>query len=177
MYIGRDITNDIVINDAEVSRRHVRLTYESGRYVIEDLGSTNGTFVNGQRLMGPHVLGVGEVIMVGENVMLLFTSTQFDPGATVIGSSAQAGAPPLQAPPPRQEYAPPPASAYTGQVPPGPEEYPMPPAGPKKREMNSWVLAGCGCLFLLAIVCVVAAFVIDYLQMWCQLFGFIIPGC
>jgi pSer/pThr/pTyr-binding forkhead associated (FHA) protein len=48
MYIGRDISNDIVINDAEVSRKHVRLTVQGERYVIEDLGSTNGTFINGQ---------------------------------------------------------------------------------------------------------------------------------
>ena len=43
--IGRDITNRIVINDAEVSRKHARLKFQSGAYVIEDLGSTNGTAV------------------------------------------------------------------------------------------------------------------------------------
>ena len=50
--IGRDSTNEIVINDAEISRRHARLTFQGGKYVLEDLGSTNGTFVNGQRLAG-----------------------------------------------------------------------------------------------------------------------------
>ena len=46
IYIGRDINNDIVINDPEVSRHHCRLTQGGGGYTIEDLGSTNGTFVN-----------------------------------------------------------------------------------------------------------------------------------
>ena len=54
--IGRDSVNEIVINDAEISRRHARLTFQGGKYVLEDLGSTNGTFVNGQRLAGPRVL-------------------------------------------------------------------------------------------------------------------------
>ena len=47
--IGRDSTNEVTINDAEVSRHHARLTFQGGKYVLEDLGSTNGTFVNGQR--------------------------------------------------------------------------------------------------------------------------------
>lgn len=175
IYIGRDITNDIVINDSEVSRRHARLIYEAGRYVIQDLGSTNGTFVNGQRLLGPHALSVGEAVMIGGNVMLMFESTQFDPGATVVGSTPQAVSSPYPSQRPAPAYAPlPPAPAV--QTPLGPEEVAPAPA-PKKRELNTWVLAGCGCLFLLAIACVAAAFIIDYLQLWCQLFGFLIPGC
>lgn len=49
--IGRDATCDIVINDAEISRRHAKMTMQETGYVLEDLGSTNGTFVDGQRLM------------------------------------------------------------------------------------------------------------------------------
>ena len=87
--IGRDPANSITINDAEISRR-TRLTYQGGKYVLEDLGSTNGTFVNGQRLAGPRVLKSGEVVSFGEQIVLVFESTNFDPGATVASPRAAA---------------------------------------------------------------------------------------
>ena len=89
--IGREVSNNIVINDVEVSRKHARLVMQAGGYVLEDLGSTNGTFVNGQRLMGPHILRSGELIMLGENVGLVY-EVQQDINATVI-STAGAAAP------------------------------------------------------------------------------------
>ena len=44
--LGRDLTNDIVVQDPEVSRFHLRLHYSQRGYLIEDLRSTNGTFIN-----------------------------------------------------------------------------------------------------------------------------------
>ena len=70
--LGRDITNDIVINDPEVSRHHMRMTRGAGGHTIEDLGSTNGTFVNGQRLTGPRPLRPGDMIGLGETVTLAY---------------------------------------------------------------------------------------------------------
>ncbi len=72
LFIGRDLTNDIVINDAEISRRHARLVSQAGGYVLEDLGSTNGTFVNGQRLASPYILRPGETVTLGEHVTLTY---------------------------------------------------------------------------------------------------------
>lgn len=80
--IGRDITNDIVINDPESSRHHMRLTRGAGGYTLEDLGSTNGTFINGQRLTGAKPLNPGDMIGLGETVTL---------GYEVIPQSAQEG--------------------------------------------------------------------------------------
>ena len=89
--IGRDIGNRIVINDPEVSRKHARLTMQSGGFVIEDLGSTNGTFVNNQRLIGPHMLRPGETIMLGEKISLEYEILGFDPNATMVsGAGPQA---------------------------------------------------------------------------------------
>ena len=68
--LGRDITNDIVINDPEVSRHHMRLTLEGGGYALQDLGSTNGTFVNGERVMNIKSLQSGDMIALGETVTL-----------------------------------------------------------------------------------------------------------
>src|SRR5512138_2939195 len=110
MTIGRDSANEIVINDAEVSRKHARLTFQGGKYVLEDLGSTNGTFVNGQRLAGPRVLKPGEVVSFGEQIVLVFEAMNLDPGATMVSpraSAVPAAARPVAAPPP-----PPPPAAY-----------------------------------------------------------------
>jgi two-component system response regulator AtoC len=43
MSIGREASNDIVVQDAELSRNHARISRRGGGYVLEDLGSTNGT--------------------------------------------------------------------------------------------------------------------------------------
>ena len=55
-----------------MSRRHARLRLEADSYILEDLGSTNGTFVNGDRLEGERILQPGDEIAVGENVILQF---------------------------------------------------------------------------------------------------------
>jgi len=73
--LGRDITNDIVINDPEVSRHHCRLTRGGGGYTLEDLGSTNGSFVNGQRLMGARPLSAGDQVSLGETVLLSYEAS------------------------------------------------------------------------------------------------------
>jgi len=89
--IGRDINADIVINIPEVSRRHVRLLLETGGYVIEDLGSTNGTFVNGQRVTGTKLLNHGDSVMLGEAVAFGYEGAQeFDPNATMVAPSSGA---------------------------------------------------------------------------------------
>lgn len=89
IFLGRDLSNDLVINDPEVSRRHARLFFTGSTYAIEDLGSTNGTFVHGQRLSGPFLLSPGDWITLGERVILKFDLVEFDPDATVATFRAQ----------------------------------------------------------------------------------------
>ena len=72
--LGRDISNDIVINDRETSRHHLRLMLSGDTLTIEDLGSTNGTFVNGKRLSGVTPLQIGDLIGLGETVILALES-------------------------------------------------------------------------------------------------------
>lgn len=92
--LGRDITNDIVINDREVSRHHLRLMLSSDGLTIEDLGSTNGTFVNGKRLTGSISLKNGDMLGLGETVTLQYEAVR-----------AGAAAPPPAAPQPPAETA------------------------------------------------------------------------
>ena len=94
--IGRDIANDFVINDAEVSRRHARLTLEVDRYQIEDMNSTNGTYIDGQRLIGPHIMAIGEIIMFGDNVGVIFEGETAPSDITVI-STVDLGSTPVAA--------------------------------------------------------------------------------
>lgn len=69
--IGRDPMADIVIEDGAVSRRHVRITMTDNRYIVEDLGSANGTFVGGARL-SMRELHSGDRLQLGPRVVLRF---------------------------------------------------------------------------------------------------------
>lgn len=72
--LGRDITNDIVINDPEVSRHHLRLKRDQkGEYVVKDLNSTNGTWVNEDRLEDTRLLKNGDIIRIGSLLRLNYT--------------------------------------------------------------------------------------------------------
>ena len=99
LFIGRDLGNDVVINDSEVSRRHARLYLQGNTYIIEDLGSTNGTSVNGQKLTGPYMLRPGERITFGERVNLSVEEEVKAPAAPAYQAPVT--------PPPQQVYNPP----------------------------------------------------------------------
>jgi hypothetical protein len=66
--IGRQ-EGDLVVEDPEVSRRHAVLRRSGGSVVVEDLDSTNGTFVNGERIRTPMTLGPGDQVRVGRTTL------------------------------------------------------------------------------------------------------------
>lgn len=71
--IGRDPVSDVILNDPEVSRQHARFTQIESGYQVQDLGSTNGTFVNGERLESDPVdLQPGFTISMGSGVTLIY---------------------------------------------------------------------------------------------------------
>jgi hypothetical protein len=169
--IGREASNGVAINDAEISRKHAKLSLHGSAYVIQDLGSTNGSFVNGQRITGTQVLNPGDTISFGENILLLYESAQ-DPNATMI-SSAQAPktlAParkPIATPAP----APAPVQSYSGQVPAGPIPQSTSPA---KKKFPVWLII---VLIILVVVCACVGFfvIIDQLSLWCKVVPFLVP--
>ena len=63
--LGRDATCDRVLDDPRVSRQHARLIRDGGGLKIEDLGSQNGTFVNGQRITAAVILRPNDVVAIG----------------------------------------------------------------------------------------------------------------
>lgn len=67
--LGRSPQADIILEDPYASEFHLRLTAREGRLVLADLGSTNGTYVNGRRVTAPVDLSRGDAIQVGKTVM------------------------------------------------------------------------------------------------------------
>ncbi len=87
--LGRAYQNDLVVDEPRVSNLHARLVADDGVIRIEDLGSTNGTFVNGQRLRHPVVLHSDDIIQLGTKIRLRFTSLEEEEGfpQTLVDSS------------------------------------------------------------------------------------------
>jgi pSer/pThr/pTyr-binding forkhead associated (FHA) protein len=63
--IGRGLNNDLIVEDARVSRQHAQIRYKSRRFFIGDLGSTNGTYVNGTQVTTDQVLHDGDTVSFG----------------------------------------------------------------------------------------------------------------
>jgi hypothetical protein len=81
MTIGRAVENDIVITSKRVSREHARAERQGRRWLLADLGSTNGTFLNDERLLAPVELRDGDRVSIGD-VVLSF----HDPDSTFLES-------------------------------------------------------------------------------------------
>jgi hypothetical protein len=147
--IGRDPSSGIVLDDPEASRRHASVSASGDSVTVEDLGSTNGTFVAGERIEGSREVHSGTRIRIGTTVLeVRFERTAAgtvapapveDGQATRIGSvqEADAAAEPVAAPepvayePPRPPEAPEPAEPEATEPvayePPGPPEEPAEP--------------------------------------------------
>jgi hypothetical protein len=196
MFIGRDLDNDIVINDPEVSRRHARLFLQGKTYVLEDLGSTNGTVVNGQRLMGPYILKDGDAITLGEVVNLTYEISRIEEAgeATWVmeGGESTAKMPVSEAAPYISSQIPEPMP-FQGQPYEIPAEKPQfqqpsyagvvpsqPPEGGEegKRKFPLVVVLAIILILLVICICVVFAYFAPS-DLWCALdiFGFFGSAC
>jgi hypothetical protein len=71
--IGRADDSTLVLTDDFASSRHARLTNRGGQWYVEDLGSTNGTYLDQQRVQGPLQVGTGQTLRIGQTAMELRT--------------------------------------------------------------------------------------------------------
>ena len=101
--IGRSASADVSIADRFLSRRHARLYRQDDDWFIEDLGSRNGTLVNGLRISGPTVVGPGDVIGISASIVEVGSSDNrriesddsgtrsiFRPASAILGESKKA---------------------------------------------------------------------------------------
>jgi len=176
--VGRDINNEIVINDAEISRKHCRLKLFGNGYVIEDLGSTNGTWVDEQRISGQHPLQHGDTIRMGDNITLIYEAVNFDADATVASASA---APSTAQAQPQQQFQQPPqqyqqaprksqGQQYAGRVPAAAEP-------PKIFGLNRGLAIGLGALAVVSICLIAFLIYVDSNCLWCEITWDLLPGC
>jgi uncharacterized protein YraI len=136
---GRGPENDITLDDTQVSRNHARLIRQGDEIIIEDLGSTNGTLVNGRPITERHTLQPADIISIGSSVFGVrgFAAPQTI-GVTQISMEKRTYPPPM-----------PPTLG-----PPGPQ--PTPPAPPAESSgLNMLVISGI--LVLIVIVLLIAA--------------------
>lgn len=89
LVVGRALSCDIVLNDRLVSREHARLIVRESSAALSDLGSTNGAFVNEQRVMGTVELQEGDLIIIGNQEMTLRCAVSDDERPTSPGRPAQ----------------------------------------------------------------------------------------
>jgi pSer/pThr/pTyr-binding forkhead associated (FHA) protein len=77
--IGRSRAADLKLVDADTSRQHAKIVCEDGRYVVHDLLSTNGTWINGARIEDPQALKPGDRIQIGSSE-IAFCEVEAEPG-------------------------------------------------------------------------------------------------
>src|SRR2546423_8976106 len=93
--VGRTDDNDVCLPRGSVSKKHIRIAVEDGKVFVLDLKSTNGTFVNGRKLVVPEPVSASDRIGIGEFVLGVEEMRVSDPER-----AAQPPAPPPGTPPP-----------------------------------------------------------------------------
>lgn len=96
--IGRQAGNTIVLADTHASRHHATISWQGGAYVVQDAGSSNGTYLDGQRITGPEPLRPGAVLRLGESTFLIGDSPAGSAGQQKRVAQPVPGAAPAKTP-------------------------------------------------------------------------------
>ncbi len=166
--IGRGEENDIVLNIAEISRTHSVLTRGEEGYIIKDLDSTNGTFVDKKKVGEKYLLKPDDTIMLGDAIYLTYQA-DIDPEETLVTPRlAEISAPDETAATPkpaaRKRTSSP--AATLGQVKTA-EEMLSRGQVTEEKKGRTWLWAGIGCVVVLLFLIVIGLIVFDYLNLYC----------
>ncbi|HTM22309.1 MAG TPA: FHA domain-containing protein, partial [Kofleriaceae bacterium] len=134
--IGRVQGNDVVLPKGNVSKRHARIVLKDGKFIIVDLKSTNGTYVNGRKIASPLVVKDTDKIYIGDFILGVEEPGRAGAGFDSVNDiPAPPPEPPAPPPPMRMAPEPPPPPAPLPMRPPEPvRPPPEPPAPPPRRE-------------------------------------------
>jgi hypothetical protein len=146
LVLGRQASSDIQINDRQISPQHARIAWQNGRFVITDLGSLNGTTINGRPLTGSFPLRNGDIVGLG-NISLAFAVLR---GAAASPRSRSAGATA-------------PLSGFDDES--GEVDEPNGPGNGPLTQKKWPVIAGGACTCLAVVVCLVAVIAVVGLKM------------
>ena len=163
--IGRAEDNTIRLNIAEVSRAHSALTKVEEGYMIRDLGSTNGTFVDKKEIGEKYLLKPGDTVMLGDAIYLTYMA-EADPEETLVAPRPDETDPqqitkvtPKPADPPQEEETP--------EEAPTAEELLSESEVTEEKKGNTWLWAGIGCVVVIFFLLVVGAILFDFLDLYC----------
>ena len=166
--LGRDLANDIPVPDQEISRRHARFVVRTDGVYIEDLGSTNGTFLNGVRISSPQRLNNGDLITLAEATVM---SIEWPDQAKTPTYSAYPQAESIPAPVPMAYQA-----AYQPAQKPIPQQPLAPAPTPEIKPRAPWY-SNFFILLLIAIIIIMIIVIFMPTNWWCFFSANRIPGC
>jgi pSer/pThr/pTyr-binding forkhead associated (FHA) protein len=131
--IGRADYNDLVLPDDSVSSAHAKMQRREGVWILTDLSSTNGSFVDGERVQGEAMLSPGATLKLGDVSLLFDPPAEGDVGPGPGGTKVMGAINIPPAPPPPPPVSPPPAPPRPSisvplSGPPSPRPSPAPPA-------------------------------------------------
>jgi len=166
--IGRGEENGIVLNIPEVSRTHAVLSKSEQGYMIKDLGSTNGTFVDKKKVGGKFLLKPGDTIMLGDAIYMTYQADT-DPEETLVAPRAEfADSPDETAVTPRT-----PAKARSKPKVTTPkrekpaEKVRSKDMGTEEKKGRTWLWAGIGCIVVIFFLLVVGLIIFDSMDLYC----------
>ncbi len=166
--IGRGEENGIVLNIAEVSRTHSVLTKTEEGYMIKDLGSTNGTFVDKKKIGGKYLLKPGDTVMLGDAIYMTYQA-DIDPEETLVAPR------PVEFPGPGvTAVTPKPVERMQAETPAttpkkgkSTEEILTQDQVTEEKKGKTWLWAGIGCVVVVFFLIVVGLIAFDYLNLYC----------